>query len=268
MTDPSPLIFVGGTGRSGTHIVAELLGHHPTRARDPDRVPLPLEPEGPLGGRDGRGDARRRSLTKLRRYWWHRVRVGETRARCVPAGAPGATARCAASTRSWTRPTFEAAARRVRGRDRRNRGRHPPRGRRREPAALLRPPRAAARRQAGPGRDELLHDRLGARARADLPRGALRPLGPRRPRLGLVEGLEGAEVPSPVRRRHRASSGGRGASRSPSAGYRGLSDPVEAPRRLPRRARLGRPRGRLRGRSRTSPGWTRTRRCERSSRAR
>ena len=70
------LIFVGGTGRSGTHIVGRLLGSHPRLADVPIEARFHCNKRGMpdlLGGRvslDG-------YLTKLREFWWHRVRVDD-----------------------------------------------------------------------------------------------------------------------------------------------------------------------------------------------
>lgn len=75
-TDPSPLIFVGGTGRSGTHIVAELLGRHASLHEIPIECRFHANPKGlseVVTGAATPADF----ATKLRRYWWHRVRVGE-----------------------------------------------------------------------------------------------------------------------------------------------------------------------------------------------
>ena len=76
MTDPLPLIFVGGTGRSGTHIVAELIGRHPTLHAIPIECRFHANPKGLSEVVTGQATPSA-FLTKLRRYWWHRVRVGE-----------------------------------------------------------------------------------------------------------------------------------------------------------------------------------------------
>ena len=76
MTDPSPLIFVGGTGRSGTHIVAELIGRHPTLHAIPIECRFHANPKGLSEVVTGAATPTA-FATKLRRYWWHRVRVGE-----------------------------------------------------------------------------------------------------------------------------------------------------------------------------------------------
>jgi hypothetical protein len=69
-----PLIFVGGTGRSGTHVIARLLGRHPTLADVP--VESRFHCHGPKGFPDllsGRVGVEE-FLWKLREFWWHRVR--------------------------------------------------------------------------------------------------------------------------------------------------------------------------------------------------
>jgi hypothetical protein len=69
-----PLIFVGGTGRSGTHVISRLLGRHPTLADVP--IESRFHCHGPKGfpdllsGQVGVEDF----LWKLREFWWHRVR--------------------------------------------------------------------------------------------------------------------------------------------------------------------------------------------------
>ena len=74
--DPSPLVFVGGTGRSGTHVVAELLGRHPSLHTIPIECRFHSNPKGL--SEVVTGAATPADFTaKLWRYWWHRVRVGE-----------------------------------------------------------------------------------------------------------------------------------------------------------------------------------------------
>lgn len=79
MSTDRSLVLVGGTGRSGTHVLARLLGQHSRFADVPIEsrfhchkrgLPDLLEGRVPLAG----------FLDKLRGFWWHRVRVdGEPR---------------------------------------------------------------------------------------------------------------------------------------------------------------------------------------------
>jgi hypothetical protein len=70
------LAFVGGTGRSGTHVLARLLGHH-SRYRDVEiEVRFHCNPRGfpdLLAGRVTLEEFAR----KLRKFWWHRIKAGE-----------------------------------------------------------------------------------------------------------------------------------------------------------------------------------------------
>ena len=75
LSDPSPLVFVGGTGRSGTHIVAELLGHHSTLHAIPIECRFHANPKGLADVATGAATPQE-FATKIRRYWWHRVRFG------------------------------------------------------------------------------------------------------------------------------------------------------------------------------------------------
>jgi len=68
------VVFIGGTGRSGTHALAQLLGRHSRLADVPIEARFHCNKRGMpdlLEGRitlDG-------YLAKLRGFWWHRVRV-------------------------------------------------------------------------------------------------------------------------------------------------------------------------------------------------
>jgi Sulfotransferase family len=73
--DPPPVIFVGGTGRSGTHIVAKLLGRHGELEDITMEVRFHVDPGGfpdLLAGRI----SKRRFLRRLRGFWWKRYRGG------------------------------------------------------------------------------------------------------------------------------------------------------------------------------------------------
>jgi Sulfotransferase family len=69
-------VFVGGTGRSGTHVLARLLGRH-SRYRDVEiEARFHCNPRGfpdLLAGRVTRDQF----VRKLRRFWWHRIKAGE-----------------------------------------------------------------------------------------------------------------------------------------------------------------------------------------------
>jgi hypothetical protein len=70
------LVFVGGTGRSGTHVISHLLGHHSRFAAIPIECRFHCNPKGLADVASGRATADE-FLTKLRGFWWHRVRLGE-----------------------------------------------------------------------------------------------------------------------------------------------------------------------------------------------
>ena len=81
---PPRIVFVGGTGRSGTHVLAELLGRHPRWALVPVESRFHVNPGGfpdLLGGSVDREQFEH----KLRRFWWRRIPAGET----APALLPG-----------------------------------------------------------------------------------------------------------------------------------------------------------------------------------
>ena len=77
MSEAAPdLVFVGGTGRSGTHVIARLLGHHPRYHMVPVECRFHCNPRGLADVVTGRASAEE-FLTKLRKFWWHRVRFGD-----------------------------------------------------------------------------------------------------------------------------------------------------------------------------------------------
>ncbi|HET6830508.1 MAG TPA: sulfotransferase [Solirubrobacterales bacterium] len=74
-TDPE-LLFVGGTGRSGTHVVSQLLSNHSHWARVPIEARFHVNPQGfpdLLSGQVSPDQFQR----KLKRFWWRRIRAGE-----------------------------------------------------------------------------------------------------------------------------------------------------------------------------------------------
>jgi hypothetical protein len=76
VTTPQPIVFVGGTGRSGTHVMAELLDRHSTLYSVPIECRFHCNPNGLADVVSGRATPAE-FLRKLRGYWWHRVRVGD-----------------------------------------------------------------------------------------------------------------------------------------------------------------------------------------------
>jgi hypothetical protein len=68
------LVFIGGTGRSGTHALARLLGRHSGFADVPIEARFHCNKRGLPDLLEGRITLRG-YLEKLRGFWWHRVRV-------------------------------------------------------------------------------------------------------------------------------------------------------------------------------------------------
>jgi hypothetical protein len=68
------LVFIGGTGRSGTHALAHLLGRHSELADVPIEARFHCNKRGMPDLLEGRITLRT-YLAKLRGFWWHRVRV-------------------------------------------------------------------------------------------------------------------------------------------------------------------------------------------------
>jgi hypothetical protein len=75
-TAPAELVFVGGTGRSGTHILSYLLDRHSRFFGVPIECRFHANPKGLADVVMGRTEPED-FLTKLRGYWWHRVRIGD-----------------------------------------------------------------------------------------------------------------------------------------------------------------------------------------------
>ena len=69
------LVFVGGTGRSGTHVIARLLGQHSRYEMIPIECRFHCNPSGLADVVTGKATPEE-FLDKLRRFWWHRVRRG------------------------------------------------------------------------------------------------------------------------------------------------------------------------------------------------
>lgn len=73
---PAELVFIGGTGRSGTHVLSHLLDRHSRFHSVPIECRFHCNPKGLADLVAGRTTPEL-FLRKLRGYWWHRVRVGE-----------------------------------------------------------------------------------------------------------------------------------------------------------------------------------------------
>jgi hypothetical protein len=70
------LVFVGGTGRSGTHVLAHLLASHPRYARVPIETRFHCNPQGFPDLLSGKVSPEV-FLRKLKKFWWRRIRAGE-----------------------------------------------------------------------------------------------------------------------------------------------------------------------------------------------
>jgi hypothetical protein len=70
------LIFVGGTGRSGTHVISHLLSTHPRYARCPIEARFHCNPQGFPDLLSG-AVTPEAFLRKMRKFWWRRIRAGE-----------------------------------------------------------------------------------------------------------------------------------------------------------------------------------------------
>jgi Sulfotransferase family len=66
---PPPVVFVGGTGRSGTHVLAKLLGKHDKLALVPVEVRFHVEDSGFPGLLSG-SVSKDQFLRRLRGFWW------------------------------------------------------------------------------------------------------------------------------------------------------------------------------------------------------
>jgi hypothetical protein len=78
------LAFVGGTGRSGTHVLAHLLGRHSRYREIEIEVRFHCNPRGFPDLLAGRVTLRE-FMRKLRRFWWHRIKAGEPFAAVLPS---------------------------------------------------------------------------------------------------------------------------------------------------------------------------------------
>ena len=73
---PAELVFIGGTGRSGTHVLSYLLDNHSRFRGVPIECRFHCNPKGLADVVRGTTEPED-FLRKLRGYWWHRVRIGD-----------------------------------------------------------------------------------------------------------------------------------------------------------------------------------------------
>ena len=92
-TQPADLVFVGGTGRSGTHILSYLLDRHPRFHGVPIECRFHCNPKGLADVVRGRTEPED-FLRKQRGYWWHRDRIEARYAQALER-LEAAGARCA-----------------------------------------------------------------------------------------------------------------------------------------------------------------------------
>lgn len=100
------IVFVGGTGRSGTHVLGEWIGQHSRYALVPIESRFHVNPQGFPDLLAGEVTPKE-FVRKLRRFWWRRIPAGEP----LPAIAPRLS--LGRETRGLykvvSRQTFEAA---------------------------------------------------------------------------------------------------------------------------------------------------------------
>ena len=65
-----PVVFVGGTGRSGTHVLARLLARHPRLAHGPGRGPLPRRGAGLSRAARRAASRSETSCGACAGFWW------------------------------------------------------------------------------------------------------------------------------------------------------------------------------------------------------
>ena len=76
--DPAPIVFVGGTGRSGTHVAARLLARSKQLTLIPVECRFHVDPDGFPGLLSGQ-ISKRRFLRRLRGFWWRGFQTNRMR---------------------------------------------------------------------------------------------------------------------------------------------------------------------------------------------
>lgn len=74
----TPIVFVGGTGRSGTHVVAKLLGKHPHYRTIPVECRFHVDADGFPGLLAG-AVSKRRFMRRMRGFWWRGFQTSRMR---------------------------------------------------------------------------------------------------------------------------------------------------------------------------------------------
>ncbi|HEY8466418.1 MAG TPA: sulfotransferase [Solirubrobacterales bacterium] len=74
----TPIVFVGGTGRSGTHVVARLIGRHALYCAIPVECRFHVDPDGFPGLLAGKV-SKRRFLRRMRGFWWRGFQTNRMR---------------------------------------------------------------------------------------------------------------------------------------------------------------------------------------------
>ena len=105
------ILFVGGTGRSGTHVVSQLLANHSHYARVPIEARFHVNPQGFPDLLSGQVTPEQ-FLRKMKRFWWRRIRAGEVAPVVARRIAFGRKVR--GLHKVVERDRFDAARRRVR----------------------------------------------------------------------------------------------------------------------------------------------------------
>jgi hypothetical protein len=100
------IVFVGGTGRSGTHVLGEMIGHHTRYALVPIESRFHVNPQGfpdLLAGTATPDEF----VRKLRRFWWRRIPAGQPLPGVAPRLSLGRETR--GLYKAVSRESFEAA---------------------------------------------------------------------------------------------------------------------------------------------------------------
>jgi Sulfotransferase family len=112
---PRPkLVFVGGTGRSGTHVLGELIGRNRRYALVPIESRFHVNPQGFPDLLAGEVTAEQ-FVEKLRKFWWRRIPAGEPLPALAPSVALGRETR--GLYKAVSEDTFEAAVARFEARE-------------------------------------------------------------------------------------------------------------------------------------------------------